>query len=867
MHPARLSLRLPLLSTLILSVASLALTTNAFAAPRIADIPVRKLPVDVDRLAPIVPDLRTAPRAAVLDSRLRNFALSAVAQRQIQSDDGRDMVSVILKGSVASSALRAIGAEVGTDAGGFRTARIPVSALTEFLKLPGIENVALGYRLKPALDVSVGDAGAAVKRTEVPPLYGWTGKNVIVGIVDTGMDYQHDDFRNADNTTRFLSIWDQNTGGSPPAGFGYGNECTQAQINAGTCTEIDDNGHGSHVTGIAAGDGSATGNFEPAFTYVGMANGANIIGVATNFSTAGVVDGVNYVFTKAAALGRPAVVNLSLGTVLGPHDGSTSFEHMLDGLTGPGKIIVASAGNAQGDLVHASANLLVNTTLAYTFTAPTYTANAGANNDYIALDFWHAAANSYTIRVKRPSSSTLVGPVTKGNSLVSNTTDGQIIIDYTNSVDAGNGLSEIYVEVNDLPTGTPAPHSGTWRVDVQAGASEPGDPRVHSWMDGFLGVNGLVPTFAAGLIDTTVNIGSPGTADSLITVAAHTTKGTWASIDGMIYSFIGAVDPPQIATFSARGPRRDGALKPDISAPGSAIVSVLSGDSSPPWPDPLIVPDGVHLVLQGTSMSAPHATGAVALLLQKYPTLTPKGAKLLLAAGARSDATTGAVPNPRWGAGRLDLTSLLCTDTEPPLVSVSFPDPSATLFGGTEIGLTWSALDAVGVTDVKLEYRNGSLGSYTLIADHEPNDGFYAWTVPSIITDSLQVRVTANDCVGTGSGSSAFVRDRAASVDVEGGTPLSFAVQRPVPNPFTRTSALRFDLPAAPSGKWPVNVSVYNVAGRKMRTIVQGPLPAGRYTYEWDGRDDSGRMVSAGIYFLNVGAGPYSKTDRLLFLR
>ena len=138
--------------------------------------------------------------------------------------------------------------------------------------------------------------------------------------------------------------------------------------------------------------------------------------------------------------------------------------------------------------------------------------------------------------------------------------------------------------------------------------------------------------------------------------------------------------------------------------------------------------------------------------------------------------------------------------------------------------------------------------------------------MPAIITDSLQVRVTALDCVGSAAGSSAFVLNRAASVDV-GSVPLSFAVQRPVPNPFTRASVLRFDLPSAPSGKWPVNVSVFNVAGRRVRTIVNEPLAGGRYTYEWDGRDDGGRTVSAGIYFLNVGAGPYSKTDRLLFLR
>ena len=648
MHQARRALRLPPFSTLILSVAFLALATDAFAAlARVAEVPVRRQPADIDRPLPVVPDLRGAPGASVLDARLRNLATSTVAQRQIQSDRGQDVVSVILKGSVASSALRAIGAEVGTEVGGYRTVRIPVSALPAFLKLPGLEDVSLGYRLRPTLDVSIPDIGVGVKRTSEPPLYGWNGKNVIVGIVDTGMDYQHDDFRNPDNSTRFLYLWDQNVVGSPPAGFGYGNECTQAQLNAGTCTEIDDNGHGSHVSGIAVGDGSATGNFEPGFTYVGVANAANIIGVATNFSIAGVIDAVNYVFTKATALGRPAVVNLSLGTVLGPHDGTTTFEQMLDALTGPGKIIVTSAGNSQADSVHASGNLLPSSVHSYTFSVPSYGANAGANNDYIALDFWHDPANWYTIRVKRPSSGTLVGPVTKGNSLVSNTTDGQIIIDYTNTVDPGNGMTELYVEVNDL-AGT-APRAGVWRVDVTSGASVPGDQKIHSWMDAFLGRNGFVPKFTTGLVDSTVNVGSPGTADSVITAAAHVTKDTWPSIDGNIYSFIGAVDPPQIATFSARGPRRDGVAKPDISAPGSAISSVLSGDSFPPWPDPLITPDGMHLVLQGTSMAAPHVDRRGGPPAAEISDADAPGAKLLLAAGARFRRHHGRGAEPALG--------------------------------------------------------------------------------------------------------------------------------------------------------------------------------------------------------------------------
>ena len=185
----------------------------------------------------------------------------------------------------------------------------------------------------------------------------------------------------------------------------------------------------------------------------------------------------------------------------------------------------------------------------------------------------------------------------------------------------------------------------------------------------------------------------------------------------------------------------------------------------------------------------------------------------------------------------------------------------------TTTGLNWLTQDDTGVQEVKLEYHVGANGPYTLIADHQPDNRSFSWTVPSIaLTDSLQVRITGKDCVGTGAGTSAFLKLRDPTVDAQT-LPTTFFVHKPSPNPFTGTAALGFDLPSAPAGRWPVAVNVYNVAGRKVRTIVESSLPAGRYTYEWDGRDDSGLSLSAGIYFLNIKAGPYAETDRLLFLR
>src|SRR5262249_36053410 len=200
--------------------------------------------------------------------------------------------------------------------------------------------------------------------------------------------------------------------------------------------------------------------------------------------------------------------------------------------------------------------------------------------------------------------------------------------------------------------------------------------------------------------------------------------------------------------------------------------------------------------------------------------------------------------------GRLDVGPLLCSDTQAPTVTVSYPQPTTTLYQGTQIALNWNTADDTGVQELKLEYHIGPNGPYTLISDHEPDDRNFHWTIPNVITDSLQLRLTGKDCVGTGAGFSAFLKVRAPTVDANPNVPTAFYVHKPAPNPFTQTSVVAFDLPTAPGGRWPVAVNVYNVAGRKVRTVVQGALPAGRYLYEWGGRDDSGLSLSAGLYLM-----------------
>ena len=237
--------------------------------------------------------------------------------------------------------------------------------------------------------------GAWVQHSE-----GLTGKGVVVGMVDSGLDWDHPDFWSSSTDTRILYSWNQTIAAqgdeNPPPWFGYGVEYDSLDIIAGTIREADTMGHGTHVMGIAAGDGSATNGLEPPGRYAGLAPEAYIISVKTTWFDADVVDGVDYIFRRAEALGLPCVVNLSLGSHYGPHDGTGPFEAAIANLTGPGKIVVGAAGNSGSDALHA--RVVVSGTDSISFQAP--------GSLYEAL-FFHTGGDEYRMTFVPPATSSL----------------------------------------------------------------------------------------------------------------------------------------------------------------------------------------------------------------------------------------------------------------------------------------------------------------------------------------------------------------------------------------------------------------------------------------------------------------------------
>src|SRR5262245_789704 len=267
---------------------------------------------------------------------------------------GEPLASVFVKLDRPQSieALTAAGATVVLQQENLALVRIPVSRVKEAALSSGVRAMSLAKRWEADLDSSrirtrVKDVQSGAGTLPQPYL----GDGVIVGALDSGLDYTHADFRNSASDSRLLALFDYAQGAN-------GVECRPGQLDSLTCGVIDGSGghgHGTHVTGIAAGNGRLNPQ------YTGMAPHADLLFVKGirdaqsngGFSDDDVMNGTGWMLGKALAVGKPIAVNLSLGSQFGAHDGTSLQEQFLDSFVGPGRIIVAAAGNSSGDTIHA----------------------------------------------------------------------------------------------------------------------------------------------------------------------------------------------------------------------------------------------------------------------------------------------------------------------------------------------------------------------------------------------------------------------------------------------------------------------------------------------------------------------------------
>jgi len=558
--------------------------------------------------------------------------------------DGVLRIGVILQLDGSLPDLSSVpGLKVGSVLGDIATARLPLSSLETLASINGVRHVAAARMNYPALDVAV-PAGNVDQVWNGNPVY--TGNGVIVGIIDSGIDWRHADFDHADGSTRILTIWDLYGTGTPPTGFTYGAEHTSTDINAGTVAERDYSGHGTHVSGMAAGNGRASDGL-----YKGVAYEADIVFAKAfdddqgGFASDKTIDAMNYLATKAQQFDKPMVVNMSLGGHSGPHDGTYPQEEVVDFLTAQGLTFCIAAGNEGEDFLHDSGPA-AGTDLIYRIMP--FEPNQGDGNDFTLITIWVEGDSSPQVSVSINQS--VVGPLASGNVEGYDTPDGVVVIDNASEgLDPLNGDKLILIQMDDRQ-GT-LPSDGDWTIRIEGGTGE-----AHAW--------NLISAMVTGFpnSDQGYSVGYPGNAETAITLAAIKTRQQWPSLAGTSSYPGGTWGEAQVgdrAPFSSIGPTRDGREKPDLAAPGMAIISVRSQDITPVPQDQLLASGGDYFVTQGTSMASPFTAGVVALMLEKNPDLSPAEIKNILRSTAATDAFTGAVWNPHWGMGKVDAAAAI----------------------------------------------------------------------------------------------------------------------------------------------------------------------------------------------------------------
>ncbi|MDD5264648.1 MAG: S8 family serine peptidase [Candidatus Bipolaricaulis sp.] len=593
----------------------------------------------------LAPSLR-ALLASEADAAAKGLVtLSDVAEVEV-SPTGEARLRVLVRTTEPIARTTFHGAPLGFSGDDVSALSVTVAELQELAGDERVVYIEPSWKTRPALDTSVAASGGTAVHALTPSVL---GEGVVIGFVDTGIDYEHPDFRvdvdgdGVEESTRILAIWDQTYG---LVGAEYDEDDIEADLafgygpGEGAVREKDSSGHGTHVASIAAGDGSSS-----SYGFVGMAPRAWIVAVKTSFYTADILEGVEYIFDKAEALGAPAVVNLSLGGHDGPHDGTSLFERALTALAnGAGRVIVVSAGNEGDDTIHVSGMLQ----------SGTKTFQVTPDDWQTELTLWYPGNAGFAVTVTSPSGGTATASVGASSGYVI-TADGVAYVDNaSDGVNANNGDREVYVRLSGVTAGE------VWSVTVQQVF---GSGSFDAWVtsSGSI-VNG----------DSVSTIDEPGNAEGVITVGAWTTKSTWPSQVGT-QDFSASYELSALWDSSSQGPTRDGRRKPDLTAPGAWICAAMSTSASEL--EYLVHTDGVHVMNLGTSMAAPHVAGAAALLLSLDGTLTGEEVLARLTSTARRDAYTGTTPNVRWGYGKLDVAAAVESlgSDEPPVVEVDVP--------------------------------------------------------------------------------------------------------------------------------------------------------------------------------------------------
>ena len=517
--------------------------------------------------------------------------------------------------------------------GRYAIVTLPESMLDEYSRRPQIEFIEKPTRLYfEDLFSKEASCITQVQRDE-PGNLRLTGRGVLIGIVDSGVDYRHPAFLTADGKSRILRLWDQSIPGNPPEGYATGTEYTNEEINEALSLSVqegrrlvpseDGSGHGTAVLGVAAGS-----DFSRGAVNRGVAYESDLLVVKMGIPrqdsfprTTELMQGVDYLVRQAIRLGRPIALNLSFGNNYGSHRGDSLLETYLDNVSGMGKnVICVGMGNNGNDALHTGGKLSPGEIQEIEL-------GVGAFEPTLNVQLWKNYEDEMEIYLEHPAGER-VGPLFETLGAQRWQAGNTELLIYYGKPAPYHVTQEIYVDFLPQDEKTPYVDSGVWKIILAARNIKNGE--YFLWLPGGKTLN---PGTAFYLPRPQGTLTIPATARRVISVGAYDARQN------------------TYADFSGRGCRALPYPKPDLAAPGVDIYAPRPG--------------GGYAAFTGTSFSTPFVTGAAALLMEwgiirrNDPYLYGEKLKAYLRRGAKALQGSEKLPNDLIGWGRLCLESSL----------------------------------------------------------------------------------------------------------------------------------------------------------------------------------------------------------------
>ena len=590
------------------------------------------------------------------------IAISTVASA---ADAGYYDAFISVNDDVSLTQLRQAGLKITARYDGILTAEVPVSFHPSDLK--SFNGVLSASRSIPILTYS--DSVRYYSRVQAVHTgerldKAYDGTGVIVGVIDCGFDFNHINLCDSEGNTRVKAVYMpfDNTGKTilidriqlPGSCFE-----TPEKIKALT-TDDPATTHGTMTAGIAAGSYTDNG-------WYGIAPGADIVACGMpegELNDVKLAHCISYIDDYARRVGKPYVVNISMGCNVGAHDGTSYLSTVIKQFSGPGHVFVVSAGN-DGDAPVCIHESITSKTDTITTLLSGY-ANTGGLTRSGCVNAWSRGAKPFNSRLivvdvrngKIVYKSSSMGTTTTGvTAHFDSDTDEQLAQYYTGSVDF-SGTIEANGNGSSLMTLDMTAKSSQYALGVQYYSPLTTDLSI--WTSQYAYFN----TYGYSWASSGTSVGSINelaASDSVISVGSYNSKQYVPLRNGSLY-FRPRSKPCEISYYSSYGPDENGISRPDVCAPGSVVIS--SGNRYDVHPhnlqywQPSAFVDGVEYPYcpdLGTSMSAPVVAGAVALWLQADPTLSTADVRRVLRNSSYKDSYVMHGNSERWGAGKLDI--------------------------------------------------------------------------------------------------------------------------------------------------------------------------------------------------------------------